>query len=292
MEWSPYMSVNYEARHEDLRPYLETLDREIFKVLDQEFKEIDIYFHPIYTAPSFEVIGFEALCRPRAKRSVLELLKLAKQRGCLSEFDLFCRIKALITAVDRGLKEDELIFLNVHPGVLDKKPYPQGITSGLISILGLKPGQVVLEITEFEKPEDTEIYLRTVFHFIRQGFKISLDDFGAGCIGYRNLLEIEPDFVKIDSYFVRSLYGDPIASKFIRHIQEVCIELGCEVIAEGVEDGESLSVLEKIGIKTFQGYYFSRPSPHLDRGGTSYVGDFREITRRRRETAIKGLPYF
>uniref|UniRef100_A0A832GNZ8 EAL domain-containing protein n=1 Tax=Caldimicrobium thiodismutans TaxID=1653476 RepID=A0A832GNZ8_9BACT len=254
--------------HGKLDVFLKDLNREIFHVMPEEFLEIDTYFQPIVELPSFRVIGYEALSRSISGRSILELLSCAKAKGLLSEFDLYCRIRAIIKAWKLGLSPEELLFLNVHPGVLEHRGHTQGVILKLLELLDIPSNQIVLEITEFERPQDIEGYLRTVFYYINQGFQVSLDDFGTGCVGYRTFLEIEPHFVKLDSYFVRAFSeGDYLSQKLLYHMVELCREVVSKVIAEGIEEERMLKPLRDLEIRLFQGYYFGKPSSSLKGGG-------------------------
>lgn len=291
MEWIPYKPDNHNIESFDLRDIFNELERTIFRFLDWELRSVDVVFQPIYRFPSFEVIGFEAFCRPRTKRHISELLGLAKKRGLLSEFDLFCRIKALLSALERGIREEELLFLNVHPEVLGKRSYPRGVTLKIVSLLGLKPSQVVMDITGFEQVKDPELYLRTVFHYSKQGFRVCLDDFESGCVGHRNLQELRPDFVKLDSSLLSHSLEERFLLRTIEHIRDLCEDINCEIVAKRVEGKDTLSLFLKAGVCIFQGDYLSPPSPYLNREGFRYEREDREATIRS-GTNTSVLPYF
>lgn len=249
-----------------LKTFLEELHKEIFSRLEEKFLNIDTYFQPIFSHlnGNLKIIGYEALSRPQNGTPILKLFDEAKARGILPEFDLFCRIKALLKAFQLGFRGEVFLFLNVHPYILDKKPYPTGITKRLLHLLDIPLERVVLEITEFEQPKDNDTFLKTLFHFQGQGYKLSLDDFGAGCLSFKTLLEIKPDFLKLDKFLTQTLNFDETSQKIVGYLRELCEDLGIGLIAEGVEDRATLEWLETLKIPYCQGFYLGKPSPNLE----------------------------
>lgn len=242
--------------------------KEIFNVLPSEFKEVDTYFQPIVNLETLNVVGYEALTRPK-KGTIYELFRQAKTLGILSEFDLFCRITAIKNAYLRGIPNGCYLFLNIHPGILSKEPYPSGITLSVLKELGLSPEIIVLEITEFEKPMDENMYLKTVFYFLEKGYKVAIDDYGAGCISTLHLLKIRPSFIKIARDFVQNLPKNNWAKKFFLYTKELAEEIESIVIAEGIENLREYEMVKKIGILLGQGYLFGKPALNftLNKGG-------------------------
>ncbi len=96
-------------------------------------------------------------------------------------------------------------------------------------------------------------------HYKSLGFKIAIDDFGAGYAGLNHLAQIEAEFVKLDMALIRDIQHKPKNQIILRGIVQVCNELGTTVIAEGVESKNELDVLQEMGIDIFQGYYFAKP---------------------------------
>ena len=112
-------------------------------------------------------------------------------------------------------------------------------------------------------------------HFRRMGFRVALDDLGAGYSGLKLWSEIRPDIVKIDRHFIQNIDDDRTKQQFVSAIHKIATSLGCRVITEGVETIEEYATLRKLGVEMVQGYYFCRPtevppttlSPRLFRSG-------------------------
>jgi len=139
----------------EVKSYLEELFKEVFCVLEPEFLEIETYFQPVFSLSPRKVIGYEAFSRPKTKTEILKLLEKAKTKGRLFEFDLYCRFIAVLSAWERGYKGESFLFLNIHPGILDKKILLQDIFTNCLSYLKFQqtksfwklPNTNVLKIT-------------------------------------------------------------------------------------------------------------------------------------------------
>jgi EAL domain-containing protein (putative c-di-GMP-specific phosphodiesterase class I) len=92
------------------------------------------------------------------------------------------------------------------------------------------------------------------------GIKLAIDDFGAGYSGLNLLAEFQPDQVKIDMNLVRGIEKHGPRQAIVRGIAQVCVDLGIDVIAEGVETLQEFRWFEDQGIRLFQGYLFAKPA--------------------------------
>ena len=93
----------------------------------------------------------------------------------------------------------------------------------------------------------------------KHGFRMALDDFGAGFSGLNVLAEVKPDIVKFDMDLIRGIERRPTAFAIIQALTDLCHRLGIEVVAEGVETLDEFRTLKKCGIHLMQGYLFARP---------------------------------
>ena len=90
------------------------------------------------------------------------------------------------------------------------------------------------------------------------GMRLSLDDFGTGYSSLHLLSSLEPDEVKIDKSFVMAMRSDDLARQIVRMVAGMAPSMGMEIVAEGVDDANTLAQLEELGVHRFQGYLFSR----------------------------------
>lgn len=221
-------------------------------------------FQPIVDLRSATVAGHEGLIRgPSASslHSPVNLFKLARHCNRIMEVEYLCRRVVLEEFAKLGGQGK--IFLNISPDVLLQQCTRSGETLRYINEIGLKPEQVIIEITENTPTVDYAMLREAAHHYRSMGFEIAMDDLGEGFSGLRLWSELRPDYVKIDQHFIQSINTDPVKLQFVRSIQEIARKSGSKVIAEGIETEAELSVVRDLGISYGQGYYISRPGPQL-----------------------------
>jgi diguanylate cyclase (GGDEF)-like protein len=132
---------------------------------------------------------------------------------------------------------------------------------GRVRAAGLAPERVVLEITELVRMPDPAGFARAVLPLREAGFRLAIDDFGAGFSNLRILVELGPDYVKIDRTLVQGAASHPRRRVFLESIAVLGTRVNCGVIGEGVETAEDLATLRACGIPFAQGYALARPAP-------------------------------
>lgn len=221
---------------------------------------ISTLFQPIFATADKRVIGYEALSRGPSNsplHSPVTLFAVARQCGKLLELDMLCRRRAI-----RRFAEGQLpgkLFLNVLPETLLDHQHSSGRTLQMLHEAGLAPERVVIELTEQSPIDDYQLLQRALRYYRSMGFSIALDDLGAGYSGLRLWTEMMPEYVKIDRYFIDGIHLDPLKREFIGSILRMAKASGARVVAEGVELGEELAVLEQLGAQMVQGFWLGRP---------------------------------
>ncbi len=124
---------------------------------------------------------------------------------------------------------------------------------------GIDPGYLILEITESMVMNDTEAYINTLHELKKQGVDISIDDFGTGYSSLSYLTQFPVDELKIDRSFVTDIHKKEDSQAVGRAIIAMAQSLGLRIVAEGVEEIESLEFLIERGCDLIQGYYYSKP---------------------------------
>jgi diguanylate cyclase (GGDEF)-like protein len=119
--------------------------------------------------------------------------------------------------------------------------------------------QIIFEITESETIKDYTIFNDFVKRSRHLGIRIAIDDFGSGYSNFKYILDMNPDFVKIDGSLIKHIDTDPHAMVLTRAITRFCHELGITVIAEYVHSEMIFNILKGFGVDEFQGYYFYQP---------------------------------
>ncbi|MBQ3935462.1 MAG: EAL domain-containing protein, partial [Ruminococcus sp.] len=126
---------------------------------------------------------------------------------------------------------------------------------------GLKPGNLLLEITESAYTDDSAQIVEKVSSLRELGFKIEMDDFGCGYSSLNMLTSLPIDALKLDMKFIRNITSNRKDYELVKIMTEIARLIEVPVIAEGVETGEQMELLKAIDCDVIQGYYFSKPVP-------------------------------
>ena len=131
----------------------------------------------------------------------------------------------------------------------------------LIQKYSLKPANLHLEITESAYSDNADQLVSVINEFRSKGFKIEMDDFGAGYSSLNMLTTLPIDVLKLDMKFIQHMHEDEKCCHMVRMILEMAQFLGLPVVAEGAETKEQYQLLKEMGCNYIQGYYFSKPVP-------------------------------
>jgi EAL domain-containing protein (putative c-di-GMP-specific phosphodiesterase class I) len=129
------------------------------------------------------------------------------------------------------------------------------------SALASIAGSVVLEITERASLDNVENVRSRVRTLRELGFRIAIDDLGAGYAGLTSFALLEPDIVKLDMGLIRRIDIKPVQQKLVRSMTSVCKDMGLLVVAEGIETVEERETVIDLGCDLLQGFLFARPGP-------------------------------
>jgi EAL domain-containing protein (putative c-di-GMP-specific phosphodiesterase class I) len=119
--------------------------------------------------------------------------------------------------------------------------------------------RVVLEITERASLDGIVDVRSKLAELRKMGFRIAIDDLGAGYAGLTSFTTLEPDFVKLDMSLIRDVDTNATKQKLVSTMTSLCKELGMMVVAEGVETAGELGVLVEMGCDLLQGYLLAKP---------------------------------
>jgi len=156
-----------------------------------------------------------------------------------------------------------MLYLNLAPAQL----LEPGLAANLLEQLqqrDLLADQLTLELTEHSVLEPHPVVSENLTQLRQAGVRLALDDFGTGYSSLLLLKSIHPDVVKIDKSFIQAIRSDSEAVHIINLIAELAPRLGLELIAEGIEDPDTLQQLIGLGIQNFQGFALGRPAPLQD----------------------------
>lgn len=241
------------------------IDEAITMLLDKN--QLTCHFQPIINLQQAKIFAYEALCRtivPNPFNDVEELFLQAGISGKTLPLDMRCRQNAMALAAKQGLNDkNALLFINVCPASLLHPDHSAGTTGMLASKYDIPIHNIVLEITEHDAVSNYMLFRQAIDHYRKKGFRIAIDDFGAGYGGLKMLSVLEPDFVKIDRHFFKESPKCSINFNLIDSIATVCHRIGIDVIAEGIETDRDLRICQEIGIDLVQGFLLARPAAEL-----------------------------
>ncbi|WP_461209968.1 EAL domain-containing protein [Desulfocurvus sp. DL9XJH121] len=232
----------------------------------REFREIvggealQPVFQPIVSLDNGGIKAWEALTRGPVDshfHSPAVLFDFAEEVDQVFALERCCREGAITRLGTLG--QDQCLFLNVHPRTLVDPDFSSGETAALLGQVGLTPQDVVLEITERHSVRDFELFHRTLDHYRSQGFKVAVDDVGTGYSGLWTIANIRPDYLKVDMSLVRGINHDPVKRALLETLVTFSDNIGCSLIAEGIESEGELISLMRMGVHYGQGFFLSRP---------------------------------
>ncbi|WP_276354324.1 EAL domain-containing protein [Cohnella caldifontis] len=218
-------------------------------------------YQPIFHLRSGQLYGYEALTRC-PKNGVfdgpLTLFHCAELEGYSFALDRLARETAIRTCPKLG--EKQKIFINIHSGIMKDPHFVSGQTRQWLAARGLEPQQVVLEITERSSIDDFEEAKQLLNHYRSQGYQIAIDDAGAGYSSLQAIVELRPDYIKLDRSLVQKADRDEMKLQMLRTFVRFAKRMRILTVAEGIETPEELGLVRRMGIDFGQGYLIGRPS--------------------------------
>jgi EAL domain-containing protein (putative c-di-GMP-specific phosphodiesterase class I)/CheY-like chemotaxis protein len=211
-------------------------------------------YQPITCWSKRKVFGYEALVRSSETELPHPgaLFDAAEELDRL--FDLGRQIRKKCVEPMPLAAPDANLFVNLHTeDLLDETLFdPEQPIARMAR-------RVILEITERARLEKIGNVQNRIARLRELGFRIAIDDIGAGYSGLNSFAMIQPDIVKLDITLVRGVESDAVKRKLVRALVDLCHDLNIIVVAEGVETVAERDVLAELGCDLFQGYLFARP---------------------------------
>lgn len=255
----------YVEYSSDLEQYINDqiiLESKILEAFDSN--NLTLAFQPIVDIKKSKCIGAEVLLRWDSKfgHNIAPSLTIEVLNNA-GKGKLFTRwlVNSTCRYAHELIEEHELdVYLTVNLRAEDLYDMElPSLFSNALSLWKLDPKNVILEITEngiLEHNDNTNMIINSLSDL---GFKFALDDFGTGFSSLTRLRSLPIDLIKIDQSFVRNINNSDEDYKIVQSIEMLARSLNKEVLAEGVENKECLTLIEKLNIKKCQGYYFSKP---------------------------------
>lgn len=219
-------------------------------------RTVTLAFQPIVDLSNDDVFGYEALVRDSSSSTGADgVVRQALARGAMNRLD---RRVLTLCIRQRTVWAGLPLFINI--GAVTRLDYEVMARAyrRWLAARGLEPGWIVFEISE-RVPIVGGPGLSCARALRAAGFGIALDDVGTGVSGLGALIEVRPDYIKVDGSITRAAAQDSWAQQVLGGLVSLAANVGTRLIAEGIETEEHLRAVSRLGVRYVQGYYLGRP---------------------------------
>ncbi|HEV8551002.1 MAG TPA: EAL domain-containing protein [Polyangiaceae bacterium] len=221
---------------------------------DRCLETLWIAYQPIVRAQDGSLFGYEALMRS-VEPSLPHpgaVLDAAERLDRVAELGRVIRGAAVAPLAD--VPSDFALFVNLHShDLLDATLFSAETPLAALA------GRVVLEITERAALDRVSDARERIARLRARGFRVAVDDLGAGYAGLTSFITLEPELVKLDMSLIRDIDQHPMKRSLVRSVTQLCKDLGLLVVAEGVETRAERDVVVECGCDLVQGYLIAKP---------------------------------
>ena len=285
--WYPESSTNlitlrkyadfamYQVKHSRKGELLE-FDPEVYRTdlqerrCHEEFRRlineelISYHFQPIIDAKDGSVFAYEALMRVNLPtlHSPADVLRLAREENCLHEVEritFFCASSAYQALENAGkVVPSALLFVN---SIASQYLTPDELSEYSARYASILP-RIVIEITEEEGLDPKALRIKQTIPGSSGAF--ALDDYGSGYSNERSLLELSPNYIKIDLSIIRSIDTDANKRQIVSNTVSYAHQRGMKVVAEGLETADEVRTVLSLGVDLLQGFFLAMPQAEPD----------------------------
>ncbi|HEX4187511.1 MAG TPA: EAL domain-containing protein [Solirubrobacteraceae bacterium] len=222
-----------------------------------ETENLDVAYQPIIDLRSDRCIGIEALARfPEPFGRPDETLAAAQRLDLSLELERLVVRHAWKMLPELG--SGQFLALNLSPDALVELARRANLRPEL------RVDQIVIEVTEHTVVDCYAALHRELEPLRRRGLRIAVDDAGAGYASLRHVLELRPDFIKVDRSLIHGISADHARRVAVSAFLSLALDLGSSVVAEGVEQPQDLATVRELGLHAVQGYLLGRPTTSRD----------------------------
>ena len=222
-----------------------------------ESSHIQFAFQPIIDTFKGKITSLEALIRSddgKFPEAILDCLDGEEKY----KFDLESKAIAIAQGA-KLLNPTQSLSINLCPGAITYLPDVGEYLYKLLKQSGLKPDQLVLEVTETEIIKENDAFFEAIESIRSRGIRIAIDDFGAGYAGLSLLADFSPDKIKLDRKITTGIHENGHRQAITEAVLEFANAMGIPLVVEGVETIEEWLWLQHMGVQRFQGFLFAKP---------------------------------
>ncbi len=231
-------------------------------------RSFELYYQPIVRLDGRAVHHYEALARFRGEASPAESIRMAEELDLVADFDLAVAEKVLSRL--RGLPSEVKIAINLSGRSISG----DRVVAEVLKMHARVPearGRLLIEITETAALGDLAGAASKLGALRDVGFKICIDDFGAGAASFDYLRQLPLDVIKIDGRFVEGIQGNERSQTLLRHVVDMCQALNVATVAERIETEGEAEAVKRLGVQYGQGWLFGRPEPNIQRASPAPI---------------------
>ncbi|RFU70104.1 EAL domain-containing protein [Peribacillus saganii] len=224
-------------------------------------KSIRLLAQPIFDVATREIKAYEVLTRGPAGTELenpLSLFSVARQTNMLYDLEIIVLHKTLEQISLNGSAQN--VFINLTPITVGSKRFLDDLKIILDLYKDVSPSQIVIELTERDSFEDIEYLQMNIKKLRKMGFRIAIDDTGAGYASLHTISEIMPDIIKIDRSVIQNIDSNSVKESMLKGLLLIANEAGASVVAEGIESEKEAMVLSRNKVDFAQGYYYAKPA--------------------------------
>lgn len=229
-----------------------------------------LYFQPILDVTDNSISHYEVLLRMKDENGGVippgEFIPVAERTGLISQIDTWVlaeSMRFLAEYNDNSANKPISLAVNVSAPSIQSPTFDRTFFR-LCDRHGVKPHQIIIEITETAFLSEFQSALLTLEKLAAVGCRIALDDFGVGFSSFSYLKQMPLSYVKMDGSYVRELERSPQEQVFVKCLTEMVSGFEMSTVAEFVESEAILEVLKTLGVKYAQGYLIGKPSPMIE----------------------------
>jgi diguanylate cyclase (GGDEF)-like protein len=214
---------------------------------------MSVDLQPIIELKSGHVVSVEALARFASyPYSVEGWFAQAHEAGCGPELEVDAVVNA--HSLLPLLPDDVTLAVNASPDVACSPALLDEVTS-------IDPRRVIVEITEHRRASTPAFFAAAIRRLRRQGVKVAIDDAGTGYSDLRQILELQPDIVKLDRALIDGVDQDPVRMALVQALVAFGKDTGTRLVAEGISNEAIQDALRELNVDFGQGYALGRPQP-------------------------------
>ena len=225
-------------------------------------KSLRSVYQPVLRLDDLSLVGYEALARGPAgtpHESPEHLFACARTSRLTRELDRQCKLAAVAGA--KGKPKGASLFINTLPDTMDDPEFQGEAGLACLRRSGIRPEEVIWELTERHAISDYDAFDAVIRGYTDLGYRVAIDDVGAGYSSIQTITHVRPAFLKVDRSIVHGLEHSLLKQELVSSLLVMSRKIEADLVAEGIQSAETLGTLRELGVPMGQGYYLGPPSP-------------------------------